>query len=210
MDGQQYLNQITASNRPLQKAGPGKSGISKILSSKFFLIGAIGVGVLIVIMIIGSILGGNKGGEKNLSIDLFLHTESTSEVIKTYQNDIKSSDLRSSAASLYSVLTTTNSDLSGYLEQKYNFKAKEIDKNTLEEAALAKDDLTNELFEAKINGILDRIFAHKMAYEITIILAEENKLADTSKNESLQSLLTKSYDSLTTLYDKFNDFSETK
>ena len=205
MQGQEYLNQISASNRPVKK-----SRMTNILSSKLFIGGAIALVLLIIIMIIGSVLGGNKGGEKNNCYKLYLHLAATSEVIEEYQNDIKSSDLRASAASLKGILNNTNKDLTEYLTEKYQFKEKEIDKDFIAEANTTKDGLTAELFEAKINGNLDRIFAHKMDYEISLIAAEETQIANSTSNDTLKELLLKSYGSLDSLYSKFSDFSETK
>ena len=68
----------------------------------------------------------------------------------------------------------------------------------------------NELFEAKINGLLDRVFAHKMALEIYSVMSDEAGIANSSSDEALKSVLSSSYDSLNNLYPKFNDFSETK
>ena len=208
MDGQQYLQQISNSNRPKKKAAKG--GISGILSSKFFLIGAIAVVALIVIIIIGSALGGGKESSKDLSYKLKLHLDNTAEVAGEYQQHVKSSALRSSSASLYGVLTNTSRDLNDYLVQKYNFKDKDISKKLQEEAEGAKEELSNEFFEAKINGILDRIYAHKMAYEISMLTNEETKLIKAAGNETLEGLLNTSCESLNNLYDKFNDFSETR
>lgn len=205
MEGQEYLNQISASNRPVKK-----SKVSSLLSSKLFLGGLAALVALIIIIIIGSILSGNKGGEKNNCYRLYLHLAATAEVIEDYQNDIKSSDLRANAASLKGVLTNTNKDLTGYLTEKYEFKEKDIDKNFIAEANTSKDGLEAELFEAKINGNLDRIFAHKMAYEISLIATEENQVLRSANNDTLKELLTKSYGSLDSLYNSFNDFSETK
>ena len=209
MDGQQYLQQISESNRPVAKGGK-KGGIAGIVSSKFFLIGAIGLGALIVIMIIGSALGGNRTGVKGLSYELKLHLDYTAEVVQEYQQYVKSSELRSNSASLNGVLTNTSRDLTGYLEEKYDFKDRDISKTMEEEAELAQSELNNELFEAKINGILDRIFAHKMAYEISLFLAEEDQLASNAGDETLTGLLVTSSESLENLYNKFNEFSETK
>ena len=209
MDGQQYLNQISKASKPVKKVG-GKKGISNILSSKFFIIGAVAIGLLIIIIIIGAILGGNKDNTKTLSYDLKLHLDNTSEVIQEYQQNVKSSILRSNSASLSGVLANTSRDLTDYLVNKYKFNDKDISKKIVEEVTLAKDELTNELFEAKINGILDRIYAHKMAYEISLLTAEEAKLIKASQDDALTELLTTSHESLSNLYDKFNDFSETK
>ena len=68
----------------------------------------------------------------------------------------------------------------------------------------------NELFEAKINGLLDRVFAHKMALEIFSVMSDEAGIINASSDEALKNLLTTSYDSLNNLYTQFNDFSETK
>ena len=203
MEGQEYLNQISAKSKPAKKSGSG------ILSSKFFIVGIIGVALLLIVVILGVILGG-KDGEKELSIKLKLHLTNTSEIIQTYQPNVRSSDLRSSSASLYGILTNIDRDLTNYLVEKYKFKEKNVDKKILEAATAAKDELDLELFEAKINGILDRIFAHKMAYEISVLISEENRVMGAVKNDDLKESLRTSVQSLENLYGKFNDFSETK
>ena len=180
------------------------------MGSKFFMIGMVGLIALVVIIIIGAILGGNKGGEKNLSYKLKLHLDNTASVISEYQPRVKSSDLRSHSASLYSVLSSTNRELTDYLTEKYNFKEKDINKDFVEEATLAMDGLEAELFEARINGNLDRIYAHKMTYEISLFMNEEAKLINSTSNASYKEILTRSYNSLSNLYDSFNSFSETK
>lgn len=204
MQGQEYLDQISAQVRPVKSTKPG------IIGSKYFMIGMVGLIALVVIIIIGAILGGNKGGEKNLSYKLKLHLDNTASVISEYQPRVKSSDLRSHSASLYSVLSSTNRELTNYLTEKYNFKEKDINKDFVEEATLAMDGLEAELFEARINGNLDRIYAHKMTYEISLFMNEEAKLINSTSNASYKEILTRSYNSLSNLYDSFNSFSETK
>ena len=206
MEGQEYLNQISGANRPVKKSRSG------IFSSKLFIFGAVAAVALIAMVIFGMVMGssGNSGGEKNLGYALKLHIDNTSAAISEYQSLVKSSELRSSSASLYSVLSNTSRDLTGFLTEKYNLKDKEIDKKILANATTASEELVSELFEAKINGILDRIYAHKMTYEITVIMTEEAKLMDVSKNSALDEILTTSYNSLENLYEKFSDFSETK
>ncbi len=204
MEGQDYLNQISANNRPTKKQQKG------ILSSKFFLVGAIGLVALIIIIIIGALVNGNKGGEKNLSFALKLHLDNTSSVIEEYQPNVKSSSLRSSSASLNSVISDTNSKLTDFVTAKYEFKEKDVDKKLKDAAARNQEELSNELFEAKINGVLDRVYAHKMSYETSMLMTEEAKLINSSKDDALKSILSTSYDSLKNLYDNFNNFSETK
>lgn len=204
MEGQEYLDQISATNRPVAKKKGG------LFSSKFFMVGMIGLAILVVIVVFGMILGSGKGGEKESSFALKLHLDNTAEIINEYQSSVRSSDLRSNSASLYGILTNTNKDLTEYITGKYKFKEKDINKNILSEANLAKDALNTELFNAKINGILDRIYAHKMAYEISLIMTEEAKIINSTKSDSLKEALTSSYNSLENLYNKFSDYSETK
>ena len=107
-------------------------------------------------------------------------------------------------------MSNTSRELTGIAEEKYGFKENSIEKNIAEEETTARDNLEAELFEAKINGTLDRIYALKMAYEISSITNRETQIMNSTQNEELKSALSKSYDSLDILYSKFNDFSETK
>ncbi len=203
MDRQDYLNQISAKNLP------AKGGKLKVLSSKFFWVGVIGIGALILIIVMGALIGGGKTSGKDQLYSLILHINNTSELVETYQPDVKSSSLRSHSASLYSVLSNTSKELTEFAEEKYNFKEKDIKENLVEEETTAKDGLEAELFEAKINGILDRIYAHKMAYEISLITNREAQIMKSINNDVLDEILTTSYNSLDTLYDRFDNFSET-
>ena len=49
-----------------------------------------------------------------------------------------------------------------------------------------------------------------MAYEISLMANSEAQLLKSTNNDTLKEMLTTSYNSLDNLYDKFNDFSETK
>lgn len=204
MDKQEYLNQISASNRP-NKA----SKLSEILSSKFFWIGVIGIGAFIIILIIGSLLGGKKSTKDEVTA-LILHINNTSEVIENYQQNVKSSGLRAYSATLKSVLSDASRDLTIYAADKYNFGEEDPKESLIEEEAIAREELESELFEAKINGILDRIYAHKMAYEIYIITDKEAQLLKSTDDETLEAILNTSYNNLDLLYSKFDEFSETK
>lgn len=206
MNGQEYLNRIST-----EKRIGTKNGQNGIFSSKFFWIGLIGVIGLILIMILGAILGSAGDKEKTKAFQFLAHLENTISVVQEYQPNIKSSDLRSSSASLYGVLTNINTDAMNYVTEKYNIKTtKDIDKNIVEQAKTEQDALNDELYKAKINGTLDRIFAYKMASEISTFMSQENELHNITKDETLKEALSQSYNSLKNLYDKFNNFSEAR
>ena len=209
MDRQEYLDQISAANRPV-KAGGGK--VKSVLSSKFFLVGIIFVVLLVIIIVIGAILSGGKSGIKEKTYALNMHISYDMSVINNYQKSIKSSDLRSDSASLYSVLSNTNRDLESYLKDTYgnsdpNGVLKESKQNEL---ALERDGLESELFEAKINGLLDTIFARKFSYEISLLLNEEYQIYSAVNNDTLKGIIDTSYNSLENLYNKIDNFSEAK
>ena len=204
MNEQEYLNQISASVRP-EKAKKQGSGI---LSSPFFKVGIIGLAMLILIIIIGSVLGGGGKDGKTKAISLVLHLDNTAEVISDYQPSVKSSDLRSSLATLGSVLNNTSRDLTEYLSEKYGFKSNSASKDLVEQADLERDGLESDLFEAKINGTLDRIIIHKMIYEITMIYTDEQAIYGSTSDSGLQAKLESSMSSLRTLHEKFSNYSE--
>ena len=202
MDGQEYLNQISASVRPEKK-----SKLSFLNSTIFKLIAG-AVAAFILIAIIGGILSSGKTGAKDQAIELKLNIDSTLEVISEFQPSIKSSDLRSSSASLYSVLSNTSRDLTTYVTKNYEYKPKNYDKKFADDVALERDGLESALFEAKINGVLDQVYANKLAYVISLIYTKELNLKKATSKEDLQAILDSSINSLSTLYDKFDDFQK--
>lgn len=202
MEGRDYLNQISASVRPEKKSKLG------FMNSMFFKLGVGAVIAFVVIMIIGMIISGGKAGAEDQAISLKLNIDNTLEVIAEYQPSVKSSDLRSNSASLYSVLTNTNRELTNFITEKYNYKPKDDDKKFAEKVSQERYELESALFEAKINGILDQVYASKIAYTILLISSKEDSLFNASSDQTLQTLLTTSYNSLETLYDQFNNFQK--
>ena len=206
MDSQDYLDQISRSARPVKAS---KGGIGNFLSSKWFKWGLVAVVLLIAMAIFGALMG-NKVTPEEQCTDLKLHIDGTVEAIDEYQQYVKSSLLRSLSASLKGVFTNTSSQLSSYMTNAFGWEDKNVKEAVREEANLARDELMNELFEAKINGLLDRVYAHKMTLEIYSVMNDEAGISNGSSDAELQSLLKNSYDSLNNLYTQFNDFSETK
>lgn len=202
MDGQNYLNQISASVRPTKKPRHG------LLGSPIFKVIFIGIIAFIIIIIVGSIFSSGRASVESQTVSLKLHLDNTLEVISTYQPSVKSSDLRSSSASLYSVLLNTSRELTAYLTDTYNYKDNSSSYQTeSDNANLNRDALDSSLMNAKINGILDQIYMSKLSYEISVIMSEESTIYSAAKNETLKSLLSNSYSSLETLLPYFSDSS---
>ena len=205
MDSQDYLDQITAASRPVK---PPKKGLQGILSSKYLKWGGIVVALFLVILLFGSMLSGKPSIEEEC-IELKLHLDGTTELITDFQPDVKSLSLRSLSSSLKGLFSNVSSQINSYLIKAYDFDDKHIKETTMQEAEDNKNRLGNELFDAKINGLLDRVYAHKMALEISAVVSDEKYIADVVEDGELKAFLATSQDSLNNLYTQFNDFSET-
>ena len=198
------MNQIS-----MKPEAAKSGGISGLLKSKILWLIVGSIGLFILFAILGSVLTPKKSSVKDDVVWLQLHLGSTSKVISEYQPKVKSSILRSSSASLSTVLASTNSKLTDYIAEKYKDKKdKDKDKQLNAKIASQQESLETELFEAKITGALDRVYAHKMAYEISIFLAEEAKIRKESKDDVLNAIIDESYSSLENLYANFDSFSE--
>ena len=193
MNDQEYLKQIS----------------DEVRSSTAFKVGVGGLVAFIVLAIFGTILSSGKVDLKTRCAALRLRLTNTAEVISDYQNNIKSSALRSNSASLRAVLSDTSNKLLGYLEEKYSLKDGRESKDLKEEAKLNKENLEASLFEAKINGILDRMFAHEMAYEVSLLITEETSIYNAG-DSALKSIMETSLTSLKSLHEIFDNYSETK
>lgn len=210
MDGQDYLTQISMDDtRPKKRQSSSGGGLGidfgKILHSKVFLGVVIGFVVLILVMIVMTVISGGKEDMPTMVTNLQSEVDETTEMIRKYQDRVKSSTVRSNGASLYSVLSGTSLGLKGYIEAAYPDKKEPTEKELakLEESKAALDE---ELFAAKITGKLDWTFSQKMAEQIANILEMEDKVMKQAKDEELKQIITSNYDSLVNLYNAFDNY----
>ena len=104
-------------------------------------------------------------------------------------------------------MSNTTRDLTTYVTSVYKYTPKDDDKKFANAIALERDGLESALFEAKINGILDQVYANKMAYTISLIYSKETNL-DKVAGENLKKILDPSISSLETLYNEFDNFQK--
>ncbi len=210
MDRQEYLNQISASNRPVNTKPNGK--FASILSSKVFLIAAGAVILFILLAVIGGVLSGSKSSPKQKIYAFTMHIDNTTEAFDGYRDKVKSSGIRSYYTTLSSLLVNVKGQLESYLSAKNGDNKDDAKKilgeKKIQQLDLERDALINELFEAKINGNLDRVFENKMSYEIATMMNEESDIAKSSGDESLKEIMANSYTSLENLYNQINNISE--
>ncbi|MDO4760130.1 MAG: hypothetical protein Q4A33_02405 [Candidatus Saccharibacteria bacterium] len=198
MDKQAYLDQLAASNRP-EKAPK----LSALLGSKIFKIASIAIVAFVVIILIGQILSSFKVDTKQELFDFKVRLDTVSDVIKKYQGSVKSSKLRSNSASFSTIVSSMQNSVAEYAEKVYP-KTKITGSKDITDA---KEELENDLHSAKINGLLDRVYARKLSYEISVIMAEESKLLKTVKDADFKQALQRSYESLSIIKDSIENLS---
>lgn len=210
MNNKDYLDKIASEARPLTASAPGFLGSALHLSMKQLKIIGIAIAAIFLVLIIAMIASsGNKNTERDYVDTAYLRTKDLSKVIDDYRTKIRSSELRSMTMSLKSVLLETNYALSSTLTN--NFEAKNPD--TPEKESTATDEtaiigeLTASLEEARLNALLDRVFAREYTYQISLLISLETDIINRTKIDLLKSSLTSSRSNLETLHEQFDNFS---
>lgn len=210
MNNKDYLDKIASETRPLAKKAPGFFGDKLNLSMKQLKIIGIAVLAVILVLFVAMIAGsGNKNSERDYVDEAYLRTKDLSKVIDDNRTKIRSSELRSMAMSLKSVLLETNYALSSTLTN--DFEAKNPDtpnkESTATEESAIIGELNDNLEAARLNGLLDRVFAREFTYQISLLISLETDIITRTKKELLKSSLTSSRNNLETLHEQFDNFA---
>ncbi len=204
MDNLEYLNQISA--RANQSNTPKNGG--SLLDNKLLVFGLIGAVVIAIILFI--LMATSSPSEpielSNLK-NLYLRIDNLSSVSEKYKPSVKNSSLRSSGGSLNIILANSQKTFDSILSTKYGVEVSKL--ATSSELSEEFTNLSSSLEKARLNGILDRIYANEITYQISRILILESSTHEKTKNEELKSAIESSYDSLEKLKDDFSKFSET-
>ena len=208
MDNKAYLEKIASETRiskPKATGFLGKLGLSPMM--KKLLIGAVAVAFFFIIL--GTALGGgDKNTDRDLVDKLSLRTTNLVSVIEHYTPYVKSSKLRSLGNSLKAVINQVNYAANTSLADDFDAKGSKPQKEqtTLDEDAW-RLELEESLENARLNGILDRVYSRDYAYQIGMLISLENDIIKKSKKENLTSALEKSLPNLDQLYDQFDNFA---
>lgn len=207
MNNKDYLEKIakdTRTGKPQKKGFLGKFDISPTMIK----IAIGGVILVIVMMIIGAIIGGgDKNKERDYVDKIILRTDTMISEIGDYNKLVKSSTLRSMGTSLNAVLTETNYAVSTVLKQDFgvNNAKPEKEKTATDEASI-REEMTTTLENGRLNGILDRVYAREMAYQIAMLMSLEQEAYGKTKKSSLKEAIDKSMSNLKPLQEQFDSF----
>ena len=205
MDNLEYLQQISQSNRPSAPAKQSRIPIA--------LIGKILLGIIVVIALIAgiSVLANNSSNKsEDLTQQFYLRVNNINQVATNYTRQLKSSQLRSINVSLTGALTNTSNQLSGYAAT-HNEDGKKDPLAPKEEVlaaeAAAINGLNTTLTNAKLNGILDRIYANQIHLQVSLLLSMASELSNRTDDADLLQILAQFTSSLSVIEQSLDNYS---
>lgn len=209
MNNKDYLNKIASEARPLTAKAPGFLGNTLNISMKQLKIFGIIAILITIILFIGMIASsGNKNNERDYIDQAYLRTKDLSAVIDDYRTAIRSSELRSMAMSLKTLLVEANYNLSTSLTE--DFEVKNPDQTQKESTVTKEEEVIGELADAlegaRLNAVLDRVFAREFTYQISLLISLETDIISRTKKEPLKSSLITSRTNLETVHEQFDNF----
>ena len=201
MDNIAYLNQISAENRA------SKTNSNGLFSPKLMII--LGAIVLITIIIIvgGSLSSGSEKGVDLVS-QISLRSVNLSKTISTYNKQTKSSELRSIASSLSSILTETSSKTTELLSSVYGLKNGKISEKITEKETAYIENVDAELEKARLNGLLDRNYVRILTLQTGLLMSLESECLSRTNNSDVKNVLSNSYANLASIYETLSNYSD--
>jgi len=184
MNNLEYLNQISQETRPTSaKKSNSLSLIIKIAVG--------GIAAFLFIMCVGLVLNAGKSSPTDLTKQLYVRTANLNTTLTTYNKSLKSSQLRAIGTSLNGVLTGASASLSNYLLPEGGEKG---DLNPPEKLLTAEtttdEELNTTLNNAKLNGILDRVYANQIQLQVSLLISFIAQLEPRTKDEALLDIIT--------------------
>ncbi len=201
MNNLEYLNQISQENRPTSaKKSASMSLIIKIAVG--------GLVAFLFIMCLGMALSAGKTSPTDLTKQLYVRTANLNIALTTYNKSLKSSQLRAIGTSLNGVLTSATASLTGYLASEGD---KEADLNPPEKLLTVETEtieaLDTALNNAKLNGILDRVYANQIQLQVSLLVTFISQLEQRTKDAELLEIISQYQSNLIVIEQSLKDYS---
>lgn len=201
MNNLEYLNQISQENRPTSaKKSASMSLIIKIAVG--------GLVAFLFIMCLGMALSAGKTSPTDLTKQLYVRTANLNTALTTYNKSLKSSQLRAIGTSLNGVLTSATASLTRYLASEGD---KEADLNPPEKLLTVETEtieaLDTALNNAKLNGILDRVYANQIQLQVSLLVTFISQLEQRTKDTELLEIISQYQSNLIVIEQSLKDYS---
>ena len=197
----EYLNQISAKPAPVK---------TTLFDKKTKLILIIAGAILFFAVILMAVAGSSSSSEPTAVSELsrlYYRSDALEKTLNTYTPSVKSSSLRSSAASISTILAELKSTSKTHFTST-GAKLEDYPLTTADSSLITATD--SALEKARLNGILDRTFASEIYYQIRFLIIIEDSTLAKSRDTTLNTFLTSSKSSLERLRDTFSSFSESE
>ena len=151
---------------------------------------------------------GNKNSERDYVDQAYIRASNLEKVISEYNKKLKSSDLRSIAMSLKSVLSENSFILATSLTEDFGAKGvgEPEKKSILEDEEAHLTELDDTLEAGRLNGLLDRVFSREFTYQTSMLISLEENILTRTKKDNLKSKLTTSISNLEQARDRLDAF----
>lgn len=210
MDNFEYLNQIAQSTKPQPKPSRLRSMLSGSSIMKF-----LACGLVIFVLLLGlSIISSNTSKKtRELREQIVTRATNLNATLQTYGPRLKSSQLRSINSSLSSALSDGLTQMENYNKSKESEqkkkKSKKKDKKeqkAAEEEEQIKNELDTSLQNARLNGLLDRVYANQINLQVSRLTSIISQLNTRTHDEALKSILEQFYSNLNVIHANFENF----
>lgn len=163
------------------------------------------IGLAVVFMIAVSIIAMGSGNSNTTSAQTaYLRYENLSKITLKYHKYLKSNTLSSTDSNLAIFMTNAKRDLVDPIA-KNGTDVNKIDKELKAKETAISDKLTATIEDARLNAILDRVYAREMAYQTQQLLDLYKKMAQ-NRSKSIADNAQKAIPNLEPIHKAFDEF----
>lgn len=189
-----YLNQIAPQQH---SGGPSRRTI--------IIIGALSAVALIVAVIL-MIMSAQGPGDSSQLMGIKARIATLQTIADKRQRLLEDTSLRATNSSLSAFLKTANAEIEVPMTRA-GLKPNVTDKTITSRETALVDELNQKLDDAQLNGILDRVYASEMNYQIQALSNNMYKLYTSTRSAALRDYLVSTDKSLEPIKDKLKNFS---
>ncbi|MBR3164513.1 hypothetical protein IKF15_04435 [Candidatus Saccharibacteria bacterium] len=203
MDNKAYLDQIAVKSQQKNTSPLLSPGLIKLL---------IGAAIaLIAMLIIGNIFSSGNNKVSTSYEDLYYRISTLADTSKsplaTYDQKLKSSDLRSYSSSLIDILRTTKNRYDA-ISGSVGIDSSNLSSSVTGDFDSSLSALNAKLDDAYLTGQLDRIYAYSMYDQITQLLNLELSISQKTSDQNLAELINNSRKDLESFQKQFKAYSD--
>ena len=203
MDNKAYLDEIAVKGK--------KKNTGPILTPLMIKLIITAVAALVTIVTVALFI--NSKNIENSKIDQQVYARIASLLdsggpMLSYQDDLRSAELRGYTTNLVNSLTTAQNKLAS-VASAVNVNPESFHQDVIDKEAAAMSEFSSELESAKLNGRIDRAFAINAAYQITLLISLEEQARGKATNSAYASALDNSLSDLELIYNSFKNYNDT-